>query len=274
MWIETKRQVIVFFRVSGDAEFFLAGHCVAAANFVRSRCMAAFPTTRWSLLAQATVHGDVAAGEALAEFYRRYRLPVIGFIARQPAQRGRAEDLAQEFFIFLMDNSTLRRADRTRGRFRSFLLATLVRFLSRNHAHHAAEKRGAGVEPVSLETYEVGGRELAVPSAVERAFDREWAEGLLLGARGEVEAAWAARGLTAEFAMLRNFLPGAAVVPVYDVVAKALGWAMPRLKTEVFRLRAQFRESLRASVALTVDGPGEVAAEMAHLHAVLADPSA
>jgi RNA polymerase sigma-70 factor (ECF subfamily) len=78
----------------------------------------AFPTTRWSLLAQATIHGGAAEGEALAEFYRRYREPVVSFIRRQTADPMQAEDLAQEFFIHLVQHSTLQRADPLRGRAR------------------------------------------------------------------------------------------------------------------------------------------------------------
>jgi len=47
------------------------------------------------------------------------------------------------------------------------------------------------------------------------------------------------------------------------------------LKTEVFRIREEFRQAVRAEVALTVDAPDEIDAELAHLHGVLAsDPAA
>ena len=52
-----------------------------------------FPTTRWSLLAQATIHGGAAQREALAEFYRRYRDPVVGFVRRQCRNPTEADDL-------------------------------------------------------------------------------------------------------------------------------------------------------------------------------------
>jgi hypothetical protein len=59
--------------------------------------------------------------------------------------------------------------------------------------------------------------------------------------------------------------------PTYETAAAALGWPVARLKTEVFRLRQQFREGVRAEVMLTVDAPHEVEAELAHLHRVLVD---
>lgn len=232
----------------------------------------AFPTTRWSLLAQATIHGNAAQAEALAEFYRRYREPVVSFIRQQTMAGAHAEDLAQEFFLHLIESSTLQRADRMRGRFRSFLLGTLTRFLSRIRARDEAVKRGSGAVPLSLDDLASGAGEPAVPADVARAFDREWAKGLLIRVRRELEADW--RGEAAELAMLLRFLPGAVETPAYDEAAAGLGWPLARLKTEVFRLRSRFRGRVRLEVALTVDAPHEIEEEMSHLHLVLSDPSA
>ncbi len=232
----------------------------------------AFPPTRWSLLAKATIHGDAAQAEALAEFYRRYREPVVSFIRQQGTAAAQAEDLAQEFFLHLIKSSTLQRADPLRGRFRSFLLGALTRFLARTRSRNEAVKRGSGAIPVSLDDPGSGTNEPAVPAEVARAFDREWARELLIRVRRELEAGW--RGGAAELAMLLRFLPGAVDTPPYEAAAAGLDWPLARLKTEVFRLRSQFRERVRAEIALTVDAPHEIEAEMAHLHLVLSDPSA
>ena len=232
----------------------------------------AFPTTRWSLLAQATIHGDAAQKQAWAEFYRRYREPVVGFIQRQTTDQAHAEDLTQEFFLHLVEQSTLQRADRLRGRFRTFLLGSLVRFLARDRTRGQAAKRGSGTANLSLEALTPGTGEPAVPAEVTQAFDREWARDLLVRARRDLVADW--KGAARELDLLLRFLPGAADTPAYETVATSLGWTLARLKTEVFRLRSQFRERIRAEVALTVDAPHEIDAEMAHLHLVLADPAA
>lgn len=232
----------------------------------------AFPTTRWSILAQATIHGDAAQGEALGEFYRRYREPVVNFIRQQTGDEAQAEDLAQEFFIHLAERSTLQRADPQRGRFRSFLLGALTRFLAKDRARHRAAKRGSGEQPLSLEALTPGVAEPAVPAAVAMAFDREWACDLLARVRRELTEEWPAEKATR--AMLLRFLPGAVDTPAYEAAASGLGWTLARLKTEVFRARAQFRERVRMEVALTVDAPHEIEAEMTHLHLVLSDPAA
>ena len=232
----------------------------------------AFPTTRWSLLAQATIHGDAAQAEALAEFYRRYQEPVVSCIRQQTPAGTPADDLAQEFFLHLIKSSTLQRADPLRGRFRSFLLGSLTRFLTRTRARNEAAKRGSGAIPLSLDDLASGAGEPAVPADVAQAFDREWARELLMRVRHDLEAAWT--GEVTELVMLLRFLPGAADTPAYEAAATGLGWPLARLKTEVFRLRAQFRERARTEIALTVDAPHEIEAEMVHLHLVLADPSA
>ncbi len=230
----------------------------------------AFPTTRWSLLAQATMHGGPAQQEALAEFYRRYRAPVVVFIARRTADRSQAEDLAQEFFLHLMESSALQRADHQRGRFRSFLLGALLRFLARDHTRKAAAKRGGGAVSVSLDALTPGVDEPAIPADVAQAFDGVWARELLARVRADIEGTWRVTRPAGELKVLVNFLPGAAHTPTYDEAAAALGWTVARLKTEVFRLRKQFRDGVRAEVMLTVDAPHEVEAELIHLHHVLA----
>jgi RNA polymerase sigma-70 factor (ECF subfamily) len=107
---------------------------------------------------------------------------------------------------------------------------------------------------------------------VARAFDREWARELLVRVRRDLAAEW--KGDAAAPVMLLRFLPGAADTPSYEAAATGLGWPLARLKTEVFRLRQKFRDQVRLEVALTVDAPHEIEAEMAHLHLVLADASA
>lgn len=232
----------------------------------------AFPTTQWSLLARATVNGGAAEREALAEFFRRYRAPVVAFVARVRPGRSDAEDVAQNFFVTLMEDSLLRRADRARGRFRSFLIGALVRHLAREEERAAAAKRGGGTVRAAWDDLP-SGEEPAVAPEVARLFDREWALALLGRVRAETEAALAARhGRGAE--MLMRFLPGAATTPSYEDAAGALGWTLAKLKTEVFRVRADFRAAVRAEVALTVDAPEEVEAELDCLHRALAGDAA
>lgn len=232
----------------------------------------AFPTTHWSLLARATAHGGATEREAWAEFFRRYRALVVAFVARARPGRNDAEDVAQNFFLALTEDSLLRRADRARGRFRSFLIGALIRHLAREDERAAAAKRGGGAARTTWDDLP-NGEEPAVAPEVLRFFDREWALALLGRVRAETEAKLVARhGRGAE--TLMRFLPGAATTPSYDEAAGVLGWTLAKLKTEVFRVRSDFRAAVRAEVALTVDAPEEVEAELDCLHRALAGDAA
>jgi DNA-directed RNA polymerase specialized sigma24 family protein len=231
----------------------------------------AFPTTSWSLLAQATINGRNLGRDALGEFYCQYRAPLVRFVARRPEDRARAEDLVQAFFVHLIEHSTLQRADRVRGRFRSFLLGALVRFLAQEREHEGAAKRGGGVATVDLESLSDDDASLVTLPETTRVFDLEWSRGLLARAQLVVESSWVERGLVAQYQVVRDFLPGALITPSYQEAADQLGWTLARLKTEVSRARELLRDTIRAEVALTVEAPHEVDAEIAYLHAVLAN---
>jgi len=126
-----------------------------------------FPATQWTMLALATLNGDGAGRQALAAFHRQYRGPVVEFLRRRGLAPPDAEDTAHGFFVHLMEKAALRRADSTRGRFRSFLLGALVRHLAHEREAKAAAKRGGGTAVVSLEAVSAIGDEPAVPPAEE-----------------------------------------------------------------------------------------------------------
>src|SRR5262245_37525296 len=132
-----------------------------------------FPTTQWSLLAQATVSGDPAGREALEDLCRRYWSPLYQFIRARGYSEAEAKDLTQEFLLHLLEHSTLQKADRLRGRFRSFLCGALVRFLWDADDKRRAQKRGGGAAHVELDSAAVEAQ--ATLPENELLFDREWA---------------------------------------------------------------------------------------------------
>lgn len=230
-----------------------------------------FPTTHWSLLEQATLNGDPGGRAALAEFYRKYHAPVLAFIRRRTRSPHEAEDLAQAFFVHVIEKTTLRRADATRGRFRSFLLGALMRFLAHARDRQTAAKRGGGVQG---EEWSDGVAELAVPPPEVQAYDRAWAMNLLQRALAAVEAEYAKAGSESEFAVLRGYLPGSPGTLPYEESARRLGKSLGALKSDVHRLRERVRECLHCEIATTVSSPEDVADEMAYLGLVLRTGSA
>jgi RNA polymerase sigma-70 factor (ECF subfamily) len=229
-----------------------------------------FPSTHWSLLAKATSSGDDEARRALEELCRRYWSPVNQFVRLRRSRAADAEDLTQEFFLHVCRHSTFARADQLRGRFRSFLLGALVKFLSNEADRARAQKRGGGLEDLPWDEVEEAGAPSTPPEA-QAGFDREWAVTILTNALTRVEAEYAGGDRRETFDTLKDFLPGAAATPSYEEAAGRLGVSGPAFKSEVHRLRLRFRALIRDEVAATVSAPHEIESELAHLHSVLMD---
>jgi RNA polymerase sigma-70 factor (ECF subfamily) len=227
-----------------------------------------FPTTQWSLIARASLNGESSGREALDELCRRYWFPLRQFIRWKGYADVEADDLAQDFILHLLKHSTLEKADRLRGKFRSFLLGVLVRFLSDQRDRSQAQKRGHGAVHVNLDDEEVAA---AAPDEV--FFDRQWALTILENALKTVQEQFSSEKGVARFEVLRRFLPGSLEAPSYGEAAAQLGLGLPALKTELHRLRQQFKEQVRQEIASTVSAPHEIEQEMAYLRAVLMEKS-
>jgi len=215
------------------------------------------------------MNGESGARQALEDLCHRYWSPLKQFIRSRGYNEAEAEDLTQEFLLHVLEHSTLQRADRQVGRFRSFLLGALTRFLADAYDRRRALKRGGGVPHISVEAHAPS---LEIPSeANEIAFDREWALVILENALKGVVQEWQGSGSENRFAMLRRFLPGALVTPSYEEAAAQLQLSVPALKSELHRLRQRFKALVRQEIANTVSAPHEIEQEMNYLQQVLMD---
>src|SRR5262245_37398751 len=87
-----------------------------------------FPTTQWNLVLIAGDGFSRESREALASLCRIYWYPLYAYVRRQGYPPEEAQDLTQGFFARLLEKQYLRQYQRERGRFRSFLLASLKHF--------------------------------------------------------------------------------------------------------------------------------------------------
>jgi len=236
-----------------------------------------FASTRWTLVYQA---GDSEASSqdalsALSELCQIYWRPVYLFLRRQGIAQHDAEDLTQSFFADLIENRAYARADRMKGRFRSFLLGTLKHFLADARDRERAQKRGGGRVLVQLD-------EAAISEAEEHAavsqnwsadgvFEREWAASLLRQALERLAQEYMLAGKAALFEALKVHLAaGAAAAVPYEEMARRLGRAASTLRSDVARLRARYRAILRQEVRGTVLDPHEVDEELRYLRQMMA----
>ena len=212
------------------------------------------------MLAQATVHGDTVARQALERFYLSYRRPVLVAILARGLPGGEAEDLVQGFFLRLMEQRTLQRAEQEKGLFRSYLQTALRFFLTDQFNRAQAVKRGGDQARVAWEDAE---EECARGDSAE--FDREWALAILQRALATMEEERPAK----VFAAIKPFLPGSTNVPSYAAAAEASEMSETALRSEVSRVRARLRELIQQEVVRTLDAPHELEEEMGWLYQVL-----
>lgn len=217
-----------------------------------------FHPTQWTLVLRARGEG-AAAEAALSELCAAYYAPVVAFLRRDGRDEDAAREVAHAFFESVLAGG-VGAPEPGRGRFRSYLLGALKHFLSKRRDAGRAEKRGGGAEHVELRD------DAAISNDDSLAFDREWAHTLIARALGALELEHAAKAEM--FSTLRPWLDGGVTISQADA-ANALGMSGTAVKVAVHRLRARFRELIRAEIAATVNDPADAADELRHLIAIV-----
>ena len=229
-----------------------------------------FATTHWSVVLAAGQQALPQAAEALENLCRAYWYPLYAFVRRRGYSPEDAQDLTQGFLASLLSTPALGSVHPTKGRFRSFLLASLNHFLANEWDKARTLKRGGGQPAISLDTAET--RYRAEPSenmSPDRIFERQWALTLLAQVTAHLRDDYHAAGKGPLFDALQIYLSGDKGLPPYRETADKLGVSLDALKKAVERLRQRYGELLRQEIAQTVSGPGEVDEEIRYLRTVL-----
>src|SRR5689334_9652992 len=137
-----------------------------------------FATTHWNLVAAAAEGPSEASDQALEKLCAAYWYPIYVYVRRRGYGPEDAQDLTQDFFAQLIEKEHLRLADSNKGRFRSFLLATLNFFLAREWSRAHRQKRGGHCQFVSLDDQLAEQRYQFEPldsHSAEKHYQRQWA---------------------------------------------------------------------------------------------------
>ena len=223
-----------------------------------------FATTKWTLIATAGRDSTPESRQALAELCAAYWYPLYAFVRRKGNQPAEAQDLTQSFFAELLEKERLQLADQTRGRFRSFLLASLQHFLLNRARDARAAKRGGGKPLLTLDFVqgeERYRREPAHQLTAERIFERRWATELLEKTIVKLREEFASANKLAVFEQLAPHLGGDQGAS-YEQIATQLGMTEGAIKVAMHRLRKRCRELLRSEIAQTVSTVDDVDEEL------------
>jgi RNA polymerase sigma-70 factor (ECF subfamily) len=210
------------------------------------------------------------AAAALEVLCSAYWYPLYAYVRGSGRSPHDAQDLTQEFFARLLAQDWLRVVLPERGRFRTFLLVAMKRFLTNEWRRDMAQKRGSGNPPLALDTAEAEHRFAAEPPlGPDQLYERRWAMTLLDESLQRLEWEYAHEGKKQDFDSLKQWLTAERGGIPYTQIAAALGTTEGATRVAVHRMRKRFREFFRQTIAETVDAEGDVDAEMRHVVAVL-----
>ena len=229
-----------------------------------------FEVTRWSIVVAAGAANSECAHKALAHLCSSYWYPLYAFVRRNGRSVEDAQDLTQGFFARLLEKRDLAAVDRDKGKFRSFLLASMKHYLANEWDRARAQKRGGGQRLISLDAESAETRyqlEPADESSAEKIYERRWALALLDQVLGRLRDEFTRDGKERVFDELKAALTGGKIP--YAEIAARLDVKEGAVRTAIHRLRTRYRDIVRAEIAETVASPAEVDAEMQHLFAAL-----
>lgn len=231
-----------------------------------------FALTHWSVVLAAGRSESTHAQAALEQLCANYWHPIYFYVRRQGHNPADSQDLTQEFFARLLARNDLAAVDRSKGRFRSFLLASLKHFLANEWDKSKAQKRGGGQVPLSINantaetSYAVEPAEKLTP---DKLYERRWALALLQQVMSQLKADYVRDNKADVFDALKGTLTGEGASGGYAQIAARLATTEGAIKVAVHRLRRRYRELLRSEIAHTVSRPEEVDEEIRALFAAL-----
>jgi RNA polymerase sigma factor (sigma-70 family) len=235
---------------------------------------ATFATTHWSVVAACAEDSEIA-NDALGRLCRDYWPPLYTFARRRGYMPADAQDIVQGFFAYLLQSKAYARTDPMKGKFRSFLLASLKNYMSHVWERTRALKRGGDYEFVLLddeidEVETLYSRETGTMALTEeQQYERTWAGALVARALERIRAEFNSGAKAHVFGALKPFLTGGMGLPSQESVAQQLDMPIDTLRSHLARLRARYRDFVREEVARTIGPADDVEEELRHLRRIL-----
>ncbi|MGB3120156.1 MAG: sigma-70 family RNA polymerase sigma factor [Verrucomicrobiales bacterium] len=222
---------------------------------------ASFHTTRWTRVCLAKADSEDGR-RALADLCDAYYEPVVAYLCYFLRDADAAREMSHAFFAGMLGGGTIQTADPERGRFRSYLLGSVKHFVSRQREMHRTLKRGAGVDPISMD--EDGVAEVRDGSVIspDAAFDRQWALTMLERSLQALRAECQTEGRGQFFDLVRPILTGDSAYGEQGSVAIACGMNIEAFRVAVHRMKKRLRQCVKAEIARTLEDASVVGDEM------------
>ena len=243
-----------------------SSRCCAAWGSTEFGMGARFATTRWSVVLAAGGRAAPQSDVALATLCEAYWYPVYAYLRRDGHTVEDAQDLTQAFFARLLEKHWVEAATPERGRFRSFLLASVKHFVANERDRARALKRGGALPALPLETGEHRYRhEPQDDTTPETLYHREWAQTVFDRVLSRLQGELTSAGKAHIFDALQPHVTNDDDAGSYRDAAATLRMSEGAVRVAVHRLRRRFRDLLRAEVAESVSAEQSVGEEVQQL---------
>lgn len=234
-----------------------------------------FPTTQWTHVFSLQLGDQSRREAALAELLATYWKPVYYYVRHKGHDEQSAKDLTQGFFQkMLSSHGVVQKADPARGRFRTFLLTCLNRYLSDVFRTERTKRHMPAGGLVSLETVNwAKAPQLLRSTTPLEAFDYAWACSLLDKVFAEAETKCREKGTVTQWELFRAKV----LEPIRDNVDPPSlehlceKYGIPDKATAsnmIFTVKRRFRALLRRHVRHLVDSDAAVDEEIRELIAI------
>lgn len=222
------------------------------------------------MIEEAKDHDSPGYLEAMNRLIEGYWRPVFYFIRAKGNPLHQAEDFTQEFFLQFLKRDWLRRVDRRRGRFRTFLLTVLVRFLADQAPNRAAQQKTFDRRLVNISTLvreDDRTFEPAINETAEEIFLKQWAKAVVINTQRCLEI-WCEskkRPQWHKIFLFTHFPPADAPRLTQQAMARRFHLSRDQIRYALEQTSRQFAELLRAEVSGQVDSDVNLESEVREL---------
>lgn len=228
-----------------------------------------FLTTHWSLVEDICTDKADKSRALIELLLIRYWKPVYCYLRRQGYPNEAAKDLTQGFFHeVVLSRNLIQKADQTKGRFRSFLLTALNRYLINTQEKQSARKRAPRGKLVSFDFASMADSPQVMTTLTpEDTFTYVWVSALLEQVLKDVETGCKADGKAVHWEVfrdrvLRPVMKGGEA-PCMEGICRKYGIQDPiKASNMVVTVKRRFRTALAKRLRDSVMSDEEAEAEL------------
>lgn len=229
-----------------------------------------FLSTVWSVILHAQERDRGTSRRYMGLLIQRYWRPVYFFVRHFTGKHEEAKDITQGFFASFLEKDAILYADRSRGRFRNFLVASAKRYMQQQH--RAARARPDEVPIADFESV-IGTRSFSGLQGEDPAktFMKNWVKCLVEACLARLREECRSLGKETQFEVFRaRFLHGGSAPAPYRDIALRLGISEKDVGNCFERAKRRFARIFRGEVQNSMAAGEQVDDEVRELLGVLA----